>query len=209
MAWHLLPTDYTDAVWAGLKKYLPIENGDNTVSFQDVTVYSGKEKSFFGAQDANRMNEALNTIMSMLEQGTDLYETFQMYFDTQKALFTEKSDSEYSDFTAYVDDLKEQGDAAIQSIKTDYRDEIEDFESVQEQVFNVWFQAIQNQLSKDVAGHLQNECSDLDERLSLLERMVIQNNISAPIATDDDEITLITDDYGNAILAEWKHEEVY
>ena len=63
MAWELLPVDYTDAVWSGLKRYNTVNNEDGTVSFQDVTVYSGKEKSFFGAKDANRMNEALNTLM--------------------------------------------------------------------------------------------------------------------------------------------------
>ena len=42
MAWKMLPTDYTDAVWSGLKKYSQIDNSDGTVSFQDVTVYSGK-----------------------------------------------------------------------------------------------------------------------------------------------------------------------
>ena len=73
MAWELLPVDYTDAVWAGLKRYNQINNEDGSVSFQDITAYTGKEKSFFGAKDANRMNEALNTIMSMVENGTDLY----------------------------------------------------------------------------------------------------------------------------------------
>ena len=66
MAWSMLPTNYTDAVWSGLKRYSMVNNEDGTVSFQDVTVYSNKENSFFGARDANRMNEALNTIMSML-----------------------------------------------------------------------------------------------------------------------------------------------
>ena len=34
----------------------------DTVSFQDVTTYTSKEKSFFGARDANRMNEAMNKL---------------------------------------------------------------------------------------------------------------------------------------------------
>ena len=75
MAWELLPVDYTDAVWAGLKRYNQINNEDGSVSFQDITPYTGKEKSFFGAKDANRMNEALNTIMSMVENGTCLLYT--------------------------------------------------------------------------------------------------------------------------------------
>lgn len=61
MSWELLPVNYTDAVWSGLKRYNTITTEDGTVSFQDVTAYSNKEKSFFGARDANRMNEALNT----------------------------------------------------------------------------------------------------------------------------------------------------
>ena len=55
MAWKLLPTDYTDAVWSGLKRYTQVDNSDGTVSFNDVTTYTNKEKSFFGAKDANRM----------------------------------------------------------------------------------------------------------------------------------------------------------
>lgn len=66
MAWTNLPTNYTDAVWSGLKRYLMVNNEDGTVSFQDVTVYSNKENSFFGAKDANSMNEALNTIVPMV-----------------------------------------------------------------------------------------------------------------------------------------------
>ena len=66
MEWTNLPTNYTDAVWSGLKRYLMVNNEDGTVSFQDVTVYSNKENSFFGAKDANRMNEALNTIVPMI-----------------------------------------------------------------------------------------------------------------------------------------------
>ena len=127
MAWTLLPTDYTDAVWSGLKKYSQVDNSDGTVSFQDVTVYTNKEKSFFGAKDANRMNEALNYIMSMLESGTDLYEEFQTYFTTQKQLFESAgnkvienvralTNAEYDSYVTYVAELKEQGDSTLAEI---------------------------------------------------------------------------------------------
>lgn len=62
MTWTDLPTDYTDAVWDGRRKYNQINNTDGTVSFDDMTVYTNREKSFFGAKDANQMNEAMNTI---------------------------------------------------------------------------------------------------------------------------------------------------
>ena len=206
MSWELLPVNYTDAVWSGLKRYVQVDNEDGTVSFQDVTQYSQKENSFFGAQDANRMNEALNTLMNMVESGTDLYEAFQNYFAAQKVLFENNADHEYSEFVAYTEALEAQGDAIISELETDYRDEIESFEGTQEQVFNTWFDMMKDQLSRDAAGHLQNQCTELDERLSNLEYMTIQNDFSAPLATDDQTLTLITDDYDYVLLAEWKHE---
>lgn len=196
MAWELLPVDYTDAVWAGLKRYNQINNEDGSVSFQDITSYTGKEKSFFGAKDANRMNEALNTIMSMVENGTDLYTAFQNYFAEQKTLFEQEADSKATEFDNYTDNLEQEYKASMAA-----------FESQQQQIYNAWFQAMKDQLSKDAAGNLQNQCTELDERLTLLEQMTMQNNFSAPLATDDEAITLIVDDLDYAILADWKYKE--
>lgn len=196
MAWELLPVDYTDAVWAGLKRYNQINNEDGSVSFQDITFYTGKEKSFFGAKDANRMNEALNTIMSMVENGTDLYTAFQNYFAEQKTLFEQEADSKATEFDNYTDNLEQE-----------YKVSMAAFESQQQQIYNAWFQAMKDQLSKDAAGNLQNQCTELDERLTLLEQMTMQNDFSAPLATDDEAITLIVDDLDYAILADWKYKE--
>lgn len=196
MAWELLPVDYTDAVWAGLKRYNQINNEDGSVSFQDITSYTGKEKSFFGAKDANRMNEALNTIMSMVENGTDLYTAFQNYFAEQKTLFEQEADSKATEFDNYTDNLEQEYKASMAA-----------FESQQQQIYNAWFQAMKDQLSKDAAGNLQNQCTELDERLTLLEQMTMQNDFSAPLATDDKAITLIVDDLDYAILADWKYKE--
>lgn len=196
MAWELLPVDYTDAVWAGLKRYNQINNEDGSVSFQDITAYTGKEKSFFGAKDANRMNEALNTIMSMVENGTDLYTAFQNYFVEQKTLFEQEADSKATEFDNYTDNLEQE-----------YKVSMAAFESQQQQIYNTWFQAMKDQLSKDAAGNLQNQCTELDERLTLLEQMTMQNDFSAPLATDDEAITLIVDDLDYAILADWKYKE--
>ena len=165
MAWENLPTDFTDAVWVGLKRYNQIYNEDGTTSFQDVTLYTGREKSFFGAKDANRINEAMNIIMAMLENGTDLYELFQEYFAGQQELFTEKSDTQFADFLAYIENLEQQGDTVIEGIKTDYRTEMDDFQAVQEQLFNVWFDAVRDKLAGDVAANLQNQVDNLDDKM--------------------------------------------
>jgi hypothetical protein len=208
MAWELLPVNYTDAVWTGLKKFNMIENQDGTVSFQDVTQYSQKENSFFGAYEANKMDEALNTLMSMVESGTDLYEAFQNYFNTQKDLFEDEADLKQSGFTTYINQLEAQGDAIITTLQTDYRNEIDQFEATQEQVFNTWFDFIKGQLSEDVAGRLENQIMNNEARLLLLEDMVLQNDFVAPLITDDATLTVLTDDLGNALLADWKYKEV-
>lgn len=216
MAWKLLPTNYTDAVWSGLKKYSQVNNSDGTVSFQDVTVYTGKETSFFGAKDANRMNEALNTIMSMVENGTNLYEAFQIYFTDQKRLFTGKANSvienvrtltnkEYDSYRVYVEGLKKDGDSSLAQIETSYSQRMTAYETQQKALFDSWFANVKNQLTADVAGHIQSELTEVDERLSHLEYMTIQNDFTAPIAVDKTEQVLLTDDLGNAIVADWQH----
>lgn len=64
MSWEDLPTNYTDAEYSGLRKYTMIENEDNTVSFEDVTEYENEETSYYRAADANKANEAINTLMN-------------------------------------------------------------------------------------------------------------------------------------------------
>lgn len=118
MAWTPLREDYTDAVWTGLRKFTQTNNEDGTVSFTDVTVYSQQEKSFFGAYDANRINEAVNIIMAMVESGTDLYTAFQSYFATQQELFTQKADSDYESFNKYLNDMETEGYTSLTAIAT-------------------------------------------------------------------------------------------
>lgn len=218
MSWTLLPTDYTDAVWSGLKKYSQIDNSDGTVSFQDVTVYTNKEKSFFGAKDANRMNEALNYIMSMLENGTDLYEEFTTYFTTQQQLFESSANkvienvrtltnSEYDSFKTYLANLKAEGDSSLATIEQTYEEHMTTYESEKKALFDAWFANIRNQLSEDVAGSLQNQITEVDERLALLEYMTLQNDFTAPLAVEADN-TLLVDDLGFAIVADWNYKEV-
>lgn len=208
MAWSLLPTNYTDAVWNGLKKYTKVDNADGTVSFNDVTAYTNKEKSFFGAKDANSMNEALNYIMSMLENGTDLYEEFKTYFDTQKKQFKTSGDTSYNELKQYYTVLKSKGDASLDTMEKDYQSRMNAYESEQKTAFNTWFGNLKNQLSTNVAGNLQNQCTELDERLAVLERMTIHNEYSAPIVVNESgPAVLLVDDDGDAIVADWKYRE--
>ena len=190
MAWELLPVNYTDASWVGLKKYNQIPNADGTVSFQDVTQYSNLDGSFYGARDANRVNEAINTIMSMVEGGTDLYTAFQNYFNTQKTQFQSR------------------GDASIGEIERTYRDHMNTYERDQTNAFTTWFNDIKNQLNDNAVGNLQNQVNEVDDRLARLEHMALTNQFSAAIAVNNSGNTvLLVDETGKAIIADWKYEE--
>ena len=48
---------------------------------------------------------------------------------------------------------------------------------------------------------------ELDERLSQLEYMTLQNDFTVPISIDNSGTTLLVDDLGNAIVADWKYKE--
>ena len=190
MAWELLRVDYTDASWTGLKKYNQISNHDGTVSFQDVTQYSNLDNSFYGARDANRVNEAINTIMSMIEGNNDLYTAFQNYFNTQKSLF------------------RSRGDASISEIENTYRTHMNDYEREQVVAFTTWFNGIKNQLSGNAVGNLQNQVNEVDDRLARLEHMALTNQFSAAISVNESGNTvLLVDESGKAIIADWKYEE--
>lgn len=217
MAWSLLPTNYTDAVWSGLKKYNMINNSDGTVSFNDMTVYTGKENSFFGAKDANKMNEALNYIMSMLENGTDLYEEFTAYFSTQQTKFEKSANDvvenvrsltndQYDSYKTYIASLKSEGDSSLSSIEQNYNERMSQFESSSKSSFDTWFNTIKGQLKDDVATSLQSQIAEVDERLSGLEHMSLQNDFSVPVVVDNSTTpTLLVDDLGYAIVADWKY----
>ena len=205
MSWTPLRVNYTDAVWSGNKKYNMVENADNTVSFVDVTIYTNKENSFFGASDANAMNAAINVIMAMVENGTDLYTDFNTYFNTQKTAFQNRVNSEAEGFEDFIENLQTQAETDLDIIETGYETRIDNFENAQQALFTQWFNMVKGQLSTDVAGNLQNEITELDERLSNLEYMVLQNDLTVPIAVDNTGTVLLVDELGNAIVADWKY----
>ena len=80
------------------------------------------------------------------------------------------------------------------------------YEGEQKAAFDAWFVSIQNQLSTDVAGSLQNQITEVEERLSSLEHMSLKNDFTAPLVVEG-ETTLLVDDLGYSIVADWKYKE--
>lgn len=143
MAWETLKTDYTDAIWVGKKRYNQITNNDGTVSFDDVTDYAQKENSFYGADDANSTNEAINYIMKALENDTDLYTTFKTYFEGQKTAFSST------------------GENMMRDLQAGYQARIEAYESKQEDNFEAWLNTIKTKIDATDVASLQNDIDAL------------------------------------------------
>lgn len=188
MAWENLPTDYMDAVWAGLRKYTEVTNSDGTVSFQDVTQYTNKEKSFYGAKEANRVNEAINTIMNMVNNGTDLYQSFQTYFTTQKELFDGKAKENQKAIEDYVAKIKADGDQAIATVKTNYDQDITKYKNDQQEKFNIWFEGVRDKLNESTAGKLTNDTESLKTRVTTLENKKISDYPESTTCADDGKL---------------------
>lgn len=144
MAWETLKTDYTDAIWVGKKRYNQITNSDGTLSFDDVTEYSQQENSFYGADDANSTNEAINYIMKALENDTDLYTDFKTYFENQKTAFSST------------------GETMMRDLQEGYQARIEEYESEQEDTFEEWIASLKAKLDSTDVAKLQSEIETLE-----------------------------------------------
>ena len=134
-----------------------------------------------------------------------LYQQFQAYIqEVQDAL--DAADATYNETAQnYLTALETTGDAQLAAITEAFNA----YAAVTEEEFNNWFASIRDILDEDVAGHLQNEIDEHEDRLALLEQMVIQNQISAPIdlnEVDGGTPILLTDDLGVALLADWKYK---
>lgn len=200
LVFEMLRTDYADAVFDGLRKYLQIINPDGTFSFVDVTQYTVKEGAFFGAKDANKINTAVNAILTALNNGTDLYEVFSRFFAEQQELFTQKADEYNADFFIYVMDIKETMDAQWSILSKDYMTEIERFEKTQEVIYNTWFDMMKDKLSEDAAGKLQLQVTQLQENIEDLHEMLLSGMMTGRLLTDEGDYLI--DDLGNPLLIE-------
>ena len=65
-----LKEDYKDAVFAGLRKYKMLDNGDGTVSPVDMTEYEAAGDKF-GAKDVNAITKMVNCTGDAFDPGRD------------------------------------------------------------------------------------------------------------------------------------------
>lgn len=125
------------------------------------------------------------------------------------AQFVNTSEKDYTDYIKAKTDAYE---AFVTEKEKDYNEWTAEQKAEYRQWYNVhtttwtaefteWFNTLKDKLSGDVAGNLQMEIDEHEERLSRVEHMVISGIIEAPIATSDNELIATSD--GDVIAAQW------
>lgn len=125
------------------------------------------------------------------------------------AQFVSTSEKDYTDYIKAKTDAYE---AFVTEKEKDYNEWTAEQKAEYRQWYNVhtttwtaefteWFNTLKDKLSGDVAGNLQMEIDEHEERLSRVEHMVISGIIEAPIATSDNELIATSD--GDVIAAQW------
>ena len=139
------------------------------------------------------------------DQFNSFYAEFVEKSNASYDKFNKMADAAFKSYTAAIDDyisgLREKGNADLLAITESFKE----FQRTQQNAFNQWFAEVKGQLDSDAAGHLQNQADEHESRLAALEKMIIKNQISAPIETDDGPLVLLADDDGNVITADWKY----
>ena len=187
--WELLPTDYEDVKYEGKKRYDISKNSDGSVCIRDITHYINLEKTFFGAEQANRMNQALNKIMNALEvKKIDLYKEFNDYFIKQQKMFAKK---------------------AFEILET-FKQEMLTIRKDQKRDFDDWFLNTTKIFRDLPIGNLLEYIEDTRKLLMKLYDICINNDFTAHLLIEDDQDgdIILVDDSRNAILADWKYEEL-
>lgn len=118
------------------------------------------------------------------------------------------NEMDFSQFTAqfeqYFETWQSGQETALAAWQENREDNYEAWYSMQQTSFLNWVREMQEAMGEDPSSAIIALTQELDERLGLLEHMVIQNDIACPI-TDDDGALLVFDD-GSALLAEMSYK---
>lgn len=158
-----------------------------------------------------------SSVCGYVTQFIDSIDTSVFYdqFNAFYAEFVAKSNASYEQFAqmaqlayanytaaidAYIAGLEQRGEENLTAIT----ESLAEFQRTSQNAFNEWFATVQGQMEGDVGTRLTMEVNALTERMSLVEYMIIHNDIFAPVLDDDGNPVL--DDEGNAILGDWKYK---
>ena len=85
-----LKEDYKDAIFAGLRKYKILDNGDGTVSPVDMTEYEAAGDKF-GAKDVNAITKTVNATGEIIADDNDGFKPDQKYVIEDIVIYDNKT----------------------------------------------------------------------------------------------------------------------
>lgn len=170
----------------------PVSGDYYELGLANVTVSANQTVITQSSISDTRPNSAVCGYITQFIDSIDT-EAFYDQFNAFYAEFVAKSNASYSQFERMA---KAAYDGFTEAMK--------EFQRTSQNAFNEWFATVQGLLDEDVAGRLINKTSDLDERLTALEYMIIHNDLFTHVVDDDGNPIL--DDDGNAIIGDWKYK---
>lgn len=179
----------TDSVYELILAYIDIGVGAINISQANIT-----DKR----PDTNVCGWVTATVTEM--DFSQFTAQFNQYFTEFKAGTLADVTQWFADREDEFEDWQDGQETALSTWQTNRESDYESWYTQQQDSFLAWVQAMQEAMGGDPGTALIALTEELDERLGLLEHMVIQNDISCPI-TDDDGVILVFDD-DSALLAE-------
>lgn len=170
----------------------PVSGDYYELGLANVTVSANQTVITQSSISDTRPNSAVCGYITQFIDSIDT-EAFYDQFNAFYAEFVAKSNASYSQF-------EQMAKAAYDG----FTEAMKEFQRTSQNAFNEWFATVQGLLDEDVAGRLINKTSDLDERLTALEYMIIHNDLFTHVVDDDGNPIL--DDDGNAIIGDWKYK---
>ena len=110
----------------------------------------------------------------------------------------------------YISNFKKKNEDSFSIWENNRKEIIQAFEDAAEASFNEWYEKIKGQLDQDPNARLTELTNEHEDRLSLLEHMLIKNDITCPVQLETSAAgnpVLIVDADGKAILAVTQYKE--
>ena len=185
--------DETQGIYQLVLAQIYVGAGVSSISQEDITDkrtdtdVCGYIAGTVNEMDFSQFTAQFNQFFTEFKEGT-LADVTQWYADRQFEFETWQKGQET--------DLSEWQQNRETNYETWYKD--------QQDAFLAWVQQMKDAMGSDPSSAIIALTQELDERLGLLENMVIQNDITCPI-TDDDGALLVFDD-DSALLAEMSYK---
>lgn len=185
--------DETQGIYQLVLAQIYVGAGVSSISQEDITDkrtdtdVCGYIAGTVNEMDFSQFTAQFNQFFTEFKEGT-LADVTQWYADRKSEFETWQKGQET--------DLSEWQQNRETNYETWYKD--------QQDAFLAWVQQMKDAMGSDPSSAIIALTQELDERLGLLEHMVIQNDVTCPI-TDDDGALLVFDD-DSALLAEMSYD---